>query len=224
MQLIVPHVRRAAVIGKLVDLHKIEAATFADTLDGLAAAVFLVDSDGRIMYANSTAQTMLHESSVIRGTSGKLTVLDSRADHALRDILINADGGAAATGTKGIAISIRAAGNQLYVAHILPLASGARRNAGIVYSAIAAIFVRKAELNLTHPLKTVANTYKLTPAEMRVLMTIVEFDGVREAAPVLGISVPIVKTHLQHVFEKTGTSRQVDLVKMVASHMGPLRS
>jgi DNA-binding CsgD family transcriptional regulator len=48
-------------------------------------------------------------------------------------------------------------------------------------------------------------TSKLTPAEMRVLMMIVQIGGVPEIAPVLGISETTVKTHLQHVFEKTGT-------------------
>jgi hypothetical protein len=31
-----------------------------------------------------------------------------------------------------------------------------------------------------------------------------------------------VKTHLQHVFEKTDTNRQADLVKLVAGYMSPL--
>jgi DNA-binding CsgD family transcriptional regulator len=39
---------------------------------------------------------------------------------------------------------------------------------------------------------------------------------------VLGISEITVKTHLQHIYEKTGSSRQVDLVKLVAGYMSPL--
>jgi DNA-binding CsgD family transcriptional regulator len=31
-----------------------------------------------------------------------------------------------------------------------------------------------------------------------------------------------VRTHLRHVFEKTGTNRQADLVKLVAAYMSPL--
>jgi DNA-binding CsgD family transcriptional regulator len=34
----------------------------------------------------------------------------------------------------------------------------------------------------------------------------------------LGISEATAKTHLHHVFEKTGTSRQADLVKLVAGY------
>jgi DNA-binding NarL/FixJ family response regulator len=57
---------------------------------------------------------------------------------------------------------------------------------------------------------------------LRVMMAIVEVGGVPEVAPVLGVSETTVKTHLQHVFEKTGTQRQADLVKLVAGYMSPL--
>jgi DNA-binding CsgD family transcriptional regulator len=84
------------------------------------------------------------------------------------------------------------------------------------------VFVRKVELELPHPLETIVSIFKLTPAEMRVLMMIVHLGRVPEVAPVLGISEPTVKTHLQHIFEKTGVSRQADLVKLVAGYMSPL--
>ena len=65
---------------------------------------------------------------------------------------------------------------------MLPLTSGARRKAGVAYSAVAAMFVRKVALELPHPLEALANAYKLTPAEMRVLMMIVQVGGVPEVA------------------------------------------
>ena len=43
MQLIVPHVRRAVRTGRVIDLTQAEAATYADILDGLSPAIFLVD-------------------------------------------------------------------------------------------------------------------------------------------------------------------------------------
>ena len=57
---------------------------------------------------------------------------------------------------------------------------------------------------------------------MRVLMMIVDLGGVPEVASVLGVSATTVRTHLQHIFAKTGTTRQADLVKLVSSYMSPL--
>jgi DNA-binding CsgD family transcriptional regulator len=68
----------------------------------------------------------------------------------------------------------------------------------------------------------VGQTYKLTPAELRVLFAIVEIGGVPDVAVRLGIAETTVKTHLGRVFEKTGTSRQADLVKIVAGFSSPL--
>src|SRR5262249_59738210 len=46
MRLIIPHIRRAALIGRVIDLKTAEAATFADTVDGISAGMFFVDAGG----------------------------------------------------------------------------------------------------------------------------------------------------------------------------------
>ena len=66
MELIAPHVRRAIRIGKVIDLAKVEAVAFADVLDRLAAGVFLVDSDGRMVHANASGRTLLAEGAVVQ--------------------------------------------------------------------------------------------------------------------------------------------------------------
>jgi DNA-binding CsgD family transcriptional regulator len=86
------------------------------------------------------------------------------------------------------------------------------------------VFVRKAELELPHPVEALAKRYGLTTGETRVLLAIVEIGGVPEVARMLGISQATVKTHLQRVFGKTGTTRQADLVKLVAGFTGPIGS
>jgi DNA-binding CsgD family transcriptional regulator len=65
-------------------------------------------------------------------------------------------------------------------------------------------------------LGVVAKAYKLTPTELRILLAILDGGGARGVAEALGIAVTTVKTHLGRVFEKTGTSRQADLVRLVA--------
>ena len=64
--------------------------------------------------------------------------------------------------------------------------------------------------------------YKLTPTELRALLAIVDVGGVPEVAAALGVSVTTIKTHLSRLFEKTGVTRQADLVKLVAGFSTPL--
>jgi DNA-binding CsgD family transcriptional regulator len=222
MGLLVPHVRRSVLIGKVIELHKAEASTLADTLDGLTAGMFLVDSAGRIVHANASGQTMVAEAKFVRASGGRLIAIDPCANQTLHDIFSAAEGGDEAVGVKGISVPLKARGGDEHVAHVLPLTAGMRRKAGTSYSAAAAVFVRKATLEIPSPLETVARRHRLTPSELRVLLAIVEVGGAPEVAQALGVSETTVKTHLRHIFEKTGTSRQAELVKLVAGFSFPL--
>jgi len=222
MSLLVPHVRRAVLIGKVIELHKAEASTLADTLDGLTAGMFLVDKTGRIVHANENGHVMIGEARFVRAAGGRLVATDGRANQSLQDIFAAAECGDDAVGVKGISVPLPARAGQEHVAHVLPLTAGMRRRAGASYAAVAAVFVRKATLDVPSPLETVAKRHRLTPSELRVLLAIVEIGGVPEVANALGISETTVKTHLRHLFEKTSTTRQADLVKLVARFANPL--
>src|SRR5262249_4700100 len=222
MELVAPHVRRAVLIGKVIDLKKIEAAELAGSVATLPAGMFLADAEGRMRHANFGGQRLVSEPNAGHTPGGKLGAVDRTADQALLDAFTAAGNGDAALGRKGIAVPLHARDGTRYVANVLPLTSGARRKAGVSYAAVATVFVHKAGLDLPSPPEAVAKDYGLTPAELRVLFAIVEVGGVPEVAAVLGISETTVKTHLHHLFEKTGTSRQADLVKLVASYATPL--
>jgi len=179
-------------------------------------------ADARIVYANACGHEMLADAGVLHGPTGKLVSSGGMAtNRSLQDAFAAAAAGDDVN-AKEMAVPLVARNGEQWVAHVLPLTSGARRKAGTFYAAIAAVFVRRAAPNLLSPLEAIADAYRLTAAEMRVLMTIVNVGGVPEAADVLGISETTVKTHLQHVFEKTRTRRQADLIKLVATHMNPL--
>jgi DNA-binding CsgD family transcriptional regulator/PAS domain-containing protein len=222
MALIVPHIRRAVLIGRVIDLDKAAAASFADTLDGIGAGMFLVDASGRIVHANVAGHVMLSAADVLHAEGGRLEVNDRQAYQVIADTFASAGSGDAAVGIKGVAVPLIARGGERFVAHVLPLTSGARRRAGASYAAVAAMFVQKAALDTPSPPEALAKAYKLTPTELRVLLAIVEIGGVPEVAEGLGVAETTVKTHLQRVYQKTSTNRQADLVKLVAAFSNPL--
>lgn len=61
-----------------------------------------------------------------------------------------------------------------------------------------------------------ARPYAFTPAETRVLAALLEGRTIGGAARTLGIGEATVKTHLQHIFDKTDTRRQIDLVRLLS--------
>jgi DNA-binding CsgD family transcriptional regulator len=222
MRLIIPHIRRAVLIGNVLDLTTTRKTTFADTLSGLAAAVFLVDQNARIVFANRSGEIMLDEGSILLRKDSVLTTVDPRITTALPDVIASARDGDAAIGVNGIAVPL-CSPPEPWLAHILPLTSGARQHAGMEYSAVAAVFVHQASLEAPSSMQTMSKIYRLTPSELRVLAAVSEVGSISAVAEIIGIGEATVKTHLQRLFAKTGTNRQTELIKLVATHAGPLR-
>jgi DNA-binding CsgD family transcriptional regulator len=222
MRLIAPHVRRAVLIGRAIDLKSLEAETFAHALDSLANAMFLVDATGRIVHANAAGCALTEASSILRSGGGKLIANDAGTNRSLRDIFLAAEGGDTALGTKGIAMPLRAEDGNYYVAHVLPLTSGLRRRAGVTAAAVAAVFIQKTELAVSAAPEVIAKTYSLTPTELRVMLALAEVGGAPKVADLLGIAETTVKFHLRNLFDKTGVRRQADLIKLLAGFTSPV--
>jgi DNA-binding CsgD family transcriptional regulator len=184
--------------------------------------MLLVNANARIVHANAAAHALLAACDPLRAADGRLVANDVETDRILRDIFSAADQGDAAIGIKGIAVPLTAREGERYVAHVLPLTSGTRRRTGSSYRAAAAVFVHKAAMHTPAPPEVIAKHYKLTPTELRVLLAIVEVGGVPEVAEALGVAETTVKTHLGRLYEKTGTARQAELVKLVAGFSTPL--
>jgi DNA-binding CsgD family transcriptional regulator len=221
MRLLVPHVRRAVLIGNVIDLQKEKAGSLSDAFNALDAGVFLLDSHCHIAFANMAAQALLDDATILRTVNNALIAVDPHAARLLRDVIAAAGDGDGAVGTDGVAIPLSGKLGQNWVADILPLTSGARRQAGDRHSAVAAVFVRKVSMATSYPTEVAARQFRLTPSEVRVLDAVLKVSGVPKMAEVLGISEATVKTHLQNIFEKTGVRRQADLIKLVAAHARP---
>jgi DNA-binding CsgD family transcriptional regulator/PAS domain-containing protein len=224
MRLLSPHIRRAVLISKVVDFKRDEAEIFARTLDGLRAAVILVDAGGRIVHANAAAVALLSDGRVIQAVNGALTASARQADRRLRAVFNAAAEGDRAIGKEGIALPLLGKTGERYVAHALPLTSRDRGHAGRTHGAVAAIFIHKACLEAPSPPVAIAEAFGLTMAEVRVLFAIVEVGGVPEVAETLGVAASTVRTHLGRLYEKTGVRRQADLVKLVAGFCSSLIS
>ena len=216
--LLAPHFQRAVAIGKLFDVHKAEAAMLAETVDSLAAAVFLLREDGRLVHANAAGKAVLEDSRLLRQLDGRIVASDLSERKKLREVLAGAARGDMALSRHGTAVPLTTSDGKQYTAHIISLASGARRQTGSLYGAVAAMFVHETTLGRPNLVEAVGKHFKLTPTELRVLFAVVEVSGVPQVARVLGISKETVKTHLKRVFEKTGTRSQVDLVKLIAQY------
>ncbi|MBX3577047.1 MAG: helix-turn-helix transcriptional regulator [Rhizobiaceae bacterium] len=211
LRLLIPHMQRAVGISRMLDIKTIEAKTFEAALDAVSTAIVLVDSAMRIVHSNAVANEMLVAGDPIASVRGVLTVRSELEQGALAAAVAQARTDEAGIGRRGFGIAARDAAGQPAVLHVLPLAGG-RARAGLSRSAVAAVFVAPSLMPKPAPEQALAALFDLTPAEARVFTLIAAGRTSDAVAQALGIGRSTVKTHLMHIFAKTGTNRQGDLV------------
>jgi DNA-binding CsgD family transcriptional regulator len=81
--------------------------------------------------------------------------------------------------------------------------------------------VRETGVSTPFPGELFVKRYGITPAECSVLMVLAQGKSPNEIAEILGLSLPTVKTHLAHLFAKTETRGQADLVRLALTSLGP---
>jgi DNA-binding CsgD family transcriptional regulator/PAS domain-containing protein len=220
LALLSPHLRRASLIGDLLDQARVEALLYRETLQNLAAPIVLTSAGGDIIYANQSAEGMLSAHSALTSKDGVLGTRNAFASRALLEAIADASRGDDSLGSRGIGLPITAAGQAPAVAYVLPLAEGTARAAFL--PAAAAVFISTTISASPLPEAVLITLFDLTPAEARVLLKVGSGMSSGATSLSLGISENTLKTHLNRIYAKTGTGRQADLVKLIADIGTPL--
>lgn len=217
LKLLVPHLQRAVAIGRLFAKQSAETASFAAALDRMDSAVFLVSHGGTIVFANVSGGKILDQGTLLRAPGNALHAVAAAADRSLADCFrALASNRADADARGGVTVVLSDAPGERWIANVLPLIDGERKQAGEEYHAIAAVFVRNSLAADPTPLEALAKLYGLTGSEIRVAEAVLRVSGNDAIADALGISRTTVRTHLNHIYRKTGASNQGDLIKLIA--------
>jgi DNA-binding CsgD family transcriptional regulator/PAS domain-containing protein len=220
LAMILPHIRRSLLIGEDIARSRAETAVLADTVDGLGAGLFVVDGTTRILHTNAAARRLLAAEDVLSSHGGRLVACDPQANRSLRLALTATDG---PIDVMPDPLPLIAPDGTRRVGHVRPLKPVARSYGNGPQEALAAVLVYKAGMECPRPPDIIARSFNLTPTELRVLLAIVEIGGAPEVAAKLGIAPSTVRTHVGRLFEKTGTKRQAELVRLVAGFANPFQ-
>lgn len=220
---IAPHICRALTISDALDLKTMTSQALEATLDGLTAAVYLVGRDRSVVYMNAAAERQL------AGRHAALAIVDHRllpadptAASKLTRALLDAVAEKGALPAGGDSIALAAPGAQGLIATVLPLERGRRQNLTRPFAAVAAVFVQDPRTVPLLPGEAFAKLYGLTPSELRIVLAMAPGLQLQETADMLGLSLATVKSHLARVFQKTGTTRQAELVALLLGASSPV--
>jgi DNA-binding CsgD family transcriptional regulator/PAS domain-containing protein len=209
---LLPHLRRAITISNVLDVRTIEHARIKEALDALSQGVVLTDDRGAVVHVNRSAGQMLQNGGPVGVAQGVLFAKSRAADAELSKAISLVGRDEAAMGKTGTAIRLSARDQPPVYARVLPIGAAPLREK-IRVDAVAAIFIDAAPKEGSG-VDAVSSAYGLTYAETRVLDNLATGRTLSGTAAQLGIAVTTARTHLAHIFLKTGVSRQADLMRL----------
>jgi DNA-binding CsgD family transcriptional regulator len=214
-----PHLIRAMRVS--MQLESVRSRHFAmeATLARIAVAVLLLDRHMRVVFANPAGEELLASGTALTTVSGALAARASRSNQQLQKAILEVVGQKLAAGAE---ISIERERRRPLLATVLPIAP---KNPFMLFLedvACCAVFVSDPDSLQASRSSAFARIYGLTPAETRLLDSILSGAGLAQAAEEIGISLTTARTHLTHIFSKTGTGRQGELINLVMTSTPPL--
>lgn len=220
VQHLLPHLQRALAIHQRISGLEHTAAAVEAAMDRLPFGVVLVDRTARVLVVNTQAQRLMAQRDGLSVRSGRLVARE-----------------AGATLQSAISRSIAIARGEL---HDPPAAfaiqrAGARRPLQVLVAPIrtgrpelpigiacAAVFIDDPDRAPKVPTAMLRTFYSLTPAEARFAALLLTGCSVQDASAALEITLNTARTHLKRIFDKTGTSRQADLVRLLSGGVAQL--
>lgn len=217
LRALLPHLRNAIRVQRhTADLAASEHGP-CEALDALAHGVLLVDGDAQVIFANRAAETLLRAANGLRSNRDGLSAPTLATTHALRILIGRAASGDACVRSGGALLIERAPPDEPLHALISPLdtrhrpadARGDTRGTAMLVLIDPQSSRRGVETRLVA-------LFGLTPAEARVASEVGKGHHPRDIAETLQILPSTVRTHLHHVFAKTATRRQSELMRLMA--------
>lgn len=217
---LVPHLRQAIrTQAKLAALAQSEHDLSA-AIEQVPRGIVIIGPDTRILHLNSAAERILGADDGLHlDPEGSVAASRTRSDRELRGLMyraLEADGDGVPSG--GSVSCPRPSGRCEYAVHVVPLSEDA---VGLDAStATALVVIDDPDRVAGSDTVMLRRLYALTDTEAEVALRVARGDGLRPIAEELSVSTTTIRTHLQHIFEKTATHRQAELVRVLLS-IGP---
>ncbi|WP_176445312.1 helix-turn-helix transcriptional regulator [Maliponia aquimaris] len=207
-----PLVAQAIATNEALSALRLEACLLRQGVEPVGAAVLVLGKDRRLLSLNGRAEDLIADRRVmILGAGGRVGLSDSRADSRLEGCMQGRTGlgelhftDRDGTGVTGHVVRVDGR-----VADLIPFPKS-------VFAAPPVfVLVITSDLAAGDPVALIARKTGLTRSEAAIALAIAEGASPAEIAGQRGRSLHTIKNQLQAVYEKTGSHRQADLVRLV---------
>ena len=207
---LLPHLGRAWTV-----LQRLELLSAGESvLDTLPLGVVYLKADARAIYWNREADEIFRRDDGLSLRNGTLSAADSRAAAQLRKVVYEALSPGRPPGPATVAVPRVSLGRDYQVV-AAPIRVRSRQFAG-TSQPLVVVLITDPERQKPASVDLLMQMYKLTPKEAALAAKLSDGKSVEQASEELAITYETARTHLRRIFSKTGTSRQTELLLLMA--------
>ncbi len=214
-ELLKPHLARAASfadqLGTLHSYQRFSSAFF----ESLPQAVFALDANGRLLFANGSARQQLRARDGLTIEAGQLRCAQP-GDQVRLDVMIRSATRPSANLPAAWLRLSRPSGRIPYAVFVSPL--NLREDEELAAAeAKVLVMVHDPAQRRSADVEMLTSLFGLTQTEARLASALSGGHSVETSSSLLGMQPATARGHLKSVFRKTGVSRQQDLVRLLTS-------
>ena len=204
-----PHLLRSAFVSARLGLQRAQGA--GETLARFGLPALVLDADGKFVEANERADTIADHIK-FKAPDRRVAFADRRAGAFLTSALERLDGVSA---TDSLSFPIRNEdGHAIFVGHVMPVKLAAH---DIFANSYALLFFTPLDRTRAPSKDLMRSLFDMTVAETRIAKGLVKGQTLTEIASDGGVSITTVRSQFSSILEKTGCSRQAELVGLLAN-------
>ncbi len=216
---LIPHLQQALRVQHRLEALDRRNGDLAEASEAVSHGIVILEGR-RCVYANGAAERILGSDDGLRIERGCITAESSHADTELEHSIARLSRPDGPDIWGGSFLCARPSGRRPYIVHVLPVEAN---SVATLYYRRAMIVIVDPERQPEPPAILLRRLYGLTKAEAQVALLVMQGQGLTPIAEELSVSLTTVKTHLRHIFDKTGIHRQAELVRLLIL-LDPLRS
>lgn len=208
---LLPHLRRALSVHRTVVDLRASVAQVSGAVDALDIGLAALGEDRKIRFANAQAESLFRAGDLITSRDGRLVTQHPAAEASLAELVKKAFGRSLGSPAGG-ALELSDGGGRLLLA-VLP------SNAYLAIAPgppAALLLIVDPDARPQSRERLLSVLFRLTPSESRVVMLLLQGLEPKEIAQRTRTTAGTVRFQLKRVYQKTGVSRQSQLVRLVS--------
>lgn len=182
----------------------------AAVIDTIRHGIVIVEPNHDVAYLNTIAEQILTAGDGLCMRSKRIEAIRGPTNTDLHSSISRACIAQPNGARNGDSLAcIRPSGKRPYIIHVLPLTTDDHS------AARALVMIIDPELEREPPKMLIMRLFGLTNAEADVALRVMRGDGLKPISEDMALSIATIKTHVHHIFDKTDTHRQAELVRLL---------